>query len=85
MKQNSKSQARTKADSEQKDEDMFVSQHSRKPNVMRSPLSSEIVLIVLGVLFFMCYSCVTKKYLRKEKPVSFPHREIKKEYGQVYL
>lgn len=30
---NSKSRARTKADSEQKDEDMFVSQHSRKPNV----------------------------------------------------
>jgi hypothetical protein len=30
---NRKSQARTKADSEQKYEDMFVSQHSRKPNV----------------------------------------------------
>jgi hypothetical protein len=34
MKLNSKSQARTKADSEQKDEDIFVSQHSRKPNVI---------------------------------------------------
>ena len=33
MKLNSKGQARTKADSEQKGEDMFVSQHSRKPNV----------------------------------------------------
>jgi len=30
---NNKSQARTAADSEQKDDDMFVSQHSRKPNV----------------------------------------------------
>ena len=30
---NRKSQARTKADSEQKAEDLFVSQHSRKPNV----------------------------------------------------
>ena len=85
MKHNSKSQARTKADSEQKDEDMFVSQHSRKPNVMRSPFSSKVVLIVLGFLFFMYYSCSTKKYLRKEKPVSLPHREVKKEYGQVYL
>lgn len=30
MKPNSKSQARTKADSEQKDEDIFVCQYSRK-------------------------------------------------------
>ena len=34
MKQNSKSQARTAVDSEQKDENLFVSQHSRKPNVI---------------------------------------------------
>lgn len=33
MKLNSKSQAGTKTDSEQKDENMFVCQHSRKPNV----------------------------------------------------
>lgn len=31
---NGKSQAGTKADSEQKDQDMQVSQHSRKPNVI---------------------------------------------------
>ena len=35
MKLNSKSQAGTKDDSEQKDEDMFVSQHNAKPNVVR--------------------------------------------------
>lgn len=33
---NSKSKAGAKADSEQKDEEMFVSQHSRKPNVVCS-------------------------------------------------
>ena len=33
---NRKSQARTNADSEQKDENIFVSQHSRKPNVASS-------------------------------------------------
>lgn len=38
---NRKSQARTKADSEQKDKDMFVSQHSRKPNVACSFSSHE--------------------------------------------
>jgi hypothetical protein len=39
MKLNSKSQARTKADSEQKDEDMQVRQRSRKPNVVRPAFS----------------------------------------------
>jgi len=37
MKHNSKSQAGTKADSEQKDEDIFISQHSRKLPVGSSP------------------------------------------------
>jgi hypothetical protein len=46
MKLNSKSQARTKDDSEQKDEDMQVSQHNTKPNVVCSPnvLSTESIL-----------------------------------------
>ena len=35
------SSARTKADSEQNDEKMFVSQHSSKPNVMGMPLLVE--------------------------------------------
>jgi hypothetical protein len=34
MKQNSKSKARTKADSEQKDEDMFVCQHREKTTML---------------------------------------------------
>jgi len=33
MKPNSKSPARTGDDNEQNDEDLFVSQHSRKPTV----------------------------------------------------
>lgn len=36
QKDDSKSQARTAADSEQKDEDLFVSQHSSKPHVLSS-------------------------------------------------
>ena len=36
QKDNSKSQARTEADSEQNDQDLFVSQHSRKPPVVGS-------------------------------------------------
>ena len=48
MKQNSKSQARTKADSEQKDENIFVRQHSRKPNVVCSA-------------YFFCCPAMTNK------------------------
>jgi hypothetical protein len=41
-KAHSYSSARTKADSEQNDENIFVSQHSSKPNVACWPLSSAI-------------------------------------------
>lgn len=46
MKPNRKSQARTKADSEQKVENMLVSQHNAKPNVVCSPnvVSTESIL-----------------------------------------
>jgi hypothetical protein len=37
QKDDSKGQARTAADSEQKDEDLFVCQHRSKPSVVRSP------------------------------------------------
>ena len=52
--------ARTKADSEQKDEDIFVSQHSRKPNVGSSlcpstqqlfPISKRMDLSVIDFHF----------------------------------
>lgn len=50
MKLNRKSQARTKADSEQKDEDLFVCQHNAKPNVVcsQSPSTCKCKNYVLG-------------------------------------
>jgi hypothetical protein len=41
MNLNNKSQARTKADSEQKAEDTSVRQHRSKPHFVRSPLSTD--------------------------------------------
>ncbi len=57
MKPNRKSQARTKADSEQNDEDLFVSQHSRKPNV-----GSRIFCLLLGhkIINKQCLRCKQK-------------------------
>ena len=43
---NRKSQAWTKADSEQKDQDIFVSQHRRKPNVACWLSSVKFVLLL---------------------------------------
>lgn len=69
MKLNSKSQARTKDDSEQKDEDIFVSQHNAKPNVVRSPKST-----------YVCpYSDLKIGILQKDgsiKPTSFLYKNI---------
>lgn len=65
---NRKSQARTKVDSEQKDENIFVSQHSRKPNVVGR------VLCLLGFHkwggedFNICQRC-------KKKAVGLPKFE----------
>lgn len=42
--------AGTKDDKRFADQDLQVSQHNSKPRVMRSPLSSEVVLFVSGVL-----------------------------------
>lgn len=53
MKPNRKSQARTKADSEQKDEDLFVCQHNAKPNVVCSQSPSS-VFTVFNLLDTIC-------------------------------
>ena len=52
MKQNRKSQARTIADSEQKDEDLFVCQHNAKPNVVcsQSPSLTYVIQVVRMLL-----------------------------------
>lgn len=69
MKPNCKSQAGTKADSEQKDEDLFVCQHNVKPNVVRSPKST-----------YVCpYSDLSIGILQKDgsiKPTSFLYKNI---------
>ena len=60
MKPNSKSQAGTKADSKQKDENLFVGQHNAKPHVARSfCLTNNIdVIISLNTLFIAWAMCL---------------------------
>jgi hypothetical protein len=64
MKHNSKSQAGTEADSEQKDENIFVSQHSRKLHV-----GSRISCLLLG------HKIVNKKCLRCKQKFGVPKME----------